>query len=272
MPDQTHHYDTLQVARNAGDEVVRGAYRYLVQKWHPDRNGHRLEEAEAQIRTINEAYRVLSDPALRREHDRWIDRRKAERRIADAQAAAAAPPPTWTAKPADPVLSELARSALVDSLGDRHTWWILPAVGVAVLWGTARTLGASPWNLVWALLVGWIFSILCGRVLAMRLRHQDDAALHRRYAAHRSRSRIVALLAVLAIGAAYLGESLHLSESRLLAPLLEAWPTELSIDLDHRRLRPPCAADGDRVAGVLPGTAASLRTAVAVSPPACKLQ
>ncbi len=270
MPDHVSHYDTLQVARNAGDEVVRGAYRYLVQKWHPDRNGHRLEEAEAQIRTINEAYRVLSDPALRREHDRWIDRRKAERRAADAQAAAPAPPPAWTAKPPEPVLPELARGALVDSLCARHTWWTLPLTGIAILWIAAELLGPSPWNLILALLGGGVISYFCGRLLAIGLQRQDDAGLQRQYARHRSRSRIIALLTLLAIGAAYLGQLGPLDGDRLMAPLLRAWSTELSLDIDHRRLPPPCTADGGRAAGFLPGTAASLRTAAAVLPPACK--
>ncbi len=44
------YYDILEVSPSASDEVIRGAYKYLVQKWHPDKNGeltrevHRAEE------------------------------------------------------------------------------------------------------------------------------------------------------------------------------------------------------------------------------------
>lgn len=66
------HYDNLQIAENASPEVVRGAYRYLSQRWHPDKNPDQRDEAARITRLINAAYEVLSDPALRKEHDEWI--------------------------------------------------------------------------------------------------------------------------------------------------------------------------------------------------------
>jgi DnaJ-class molecular chaperone len=74
------HYDTLQVSENASDEVIRGAYRYLSQKWHPDKNPDNPEEAKRVMARLNEAYAVLSDPKRRQEHDAWI----AEQRAAGA--------------------------------------------------------------------------------------------------------------------------------------------------------------------------------------------
>lgn len=68
------HYDNLQVKENASDEVIKGAYRYLSQKWHPDRNPETREEAERVLKIINQAYAVLSDPEKRKEHDAWIAR------------------------------------------------------------------------------------------------------------------------------------------------------------------------------------------------------
>jgi len=65
-------YDVLEVTPTASPEVIKGAYRYLVQKWHPDKNPDRLDEAKNKTNSINKAYSVLSDPALRREHDYWI--------------------------------------------------------------------------------------------------------------------------------------------------------------------------------------------------------
>ena len=66
------HYDNLQVSEIASPEVIRGAYRYLAQKWHPDKNPGRREEAARITRLINAAYEVLSDPQRRKEHDDWI--------------------------------------------------------------------------------------------------------------------------------------------------------------------------------------------------------
>src|ERR1700690_4180124 len=66
------HYDNLQVAENASAEVIRGAYRYLSQMWHPDKNPDNTLEAARTSSLINEAYAVLSDPQRRKEHDLWI--------------------------------------------------------------------------------------------------------------------------------------------------------------------------------------------------------
>ena len=71
------HYDNLQVTENASPEVIRGAYRYLSQKWHPDRNPRTVEQATRITQIINEAFAVLSDPHRRREHDVWIQDQRA---------------------------------------------------------------------------------------------------------------------------------------------------------------------------------------------------
>lgn len=72
------HYDNLQVVENASPEVIKGAYRYLSQKWHPDKNPNQREKAENNIRIINKAYEVLSDPIKRSEHNEWIRQEKAK--------------------------------------------------------------------------------------------------------------------------------------------------------------------------------------------------
>ena len=74
----TTHYDNLQVTRNASPEVIKGAYKYLSQKWHPDKNQENRDEAERVLKIINRAYSVLSDPQLRREHDNWIAQQERE--------------------------------------------------------------------------------------------------------------------------------------------------------------------------------------------------
>jgi len=94
------HYDNLQVTRTASDEVIRGAYRYLCQKWHPDKHPHDREKAERTTKLLNEAYRVLSDPDRRRQHDEWIAAQEiaadshTSRRAHDADRAANAQEPS----------------------------------------------------------------------------------------------------------------------------------------------------------------------------------
>ena len=69
MSDSKTYYDVLEVKDTASEEVIRGAYRHLSQKWHPDRNANNREEAEKAIKEINEAYAVLSNPDRRRKYD-----------------------------------------------------------------------------------------------------------------------------------------------------------------------------------------------------------
>lgn len=66
------HYEVLGVAATAGDEEIRRRYRFLALAFHPDRYSRNPEHhqlAEQQIKRINEAYRVLSDPAARAQFD-----------------------------------------------------------------------------------------------------------------------------------------------------------------------------------------------------------
>lgn len=86
------HYDNLQVAEDASPEVIRGAYRCLSQKWHPDKNPGSRAEAVRIMQLINAAYEVLSDPQRRKEHDEWI---------AEQKEIASDPLPRQSANPSD---------------------------------------------------------------------------------------------------------------------------------------------------------------------------
>lgn len=67
------YYETLNVPRDASPEQIRSTYRILVQLFHPDRlqqvNPTVRQYAEEQLKRINEAYAVLSDPEQRARYD-----------------------------------------------------------------------------------------------------------------------------------------------------------------------------------------------------------
>jgi curved DNA-binding protein CbpA len=66
MPDDP--YKTLQVDPEADPDVIQAAYRRLAQKFHPDVASG--PDVAGRMSAINEAWRILRDPAARAEHDR----------------------------------------------------------------------------------------------------------------------------------------------------------------------------------------------------------
>jgi hypothetical protein len=69
LPD---YYAVLQVHPDADFEVIEAAYRQLMKKHHPDMAGEdpqRIAAHEARAKAINEAFRILRDPAERRRYD-----------------------------------------------------------------------------------------------------------------------------------------------------------------------------------------------------------
>jgi len=63
------YYDVLGIQRNASDLEIKKAFRVLARKHHPDVN--KEEGSEEKFKEINEAYRVLSDPHLRKQYDQF---------------------------------------------------------------------------------------------------------------------------------------------------------------------------------------------------------
>ena len=67
---QPNVYELLEVSPAASPEVIRAAYRALMEKYHPDKHPeHRRAWAEEITRQLNQAYAVLSNPQKRRAYD-----------------------------------------------------------------------------------------------------------------------------------------------------------------------------------------------------------
>ena len=69
MPVKRDYYEVLGVDRNASDEEIKGAFRKLAFKYHPDHN--RDHGAEDKFKELNEAYEVLSDRDKRAGYDHY---------------------------------------------------------------------------------------------------------------------------------------------------------------------------------------------------------
>jgi curved DNA-binding protein CbpA len=76
------HYDTLEVSPQASPEVVRAAYKSLIQRAHPDRHPGDATIAARAVAII-EAYKVLSEAQSRTAYDQRLAQRKA---VADESA------------------------------------------------------------------------------------------------------------------------------------------------------------------------------------------
>ncbi len=64
------YFKVLGVERNANTDSIKGAFRKLARKYHPDVNPGD-ENAEAKFKEISEAYEVLSDPEKRRRYEQY---------------------------------------------------------------------------------------------------------------------------------------------------------------------------------------------------------
>jgi DnaJ-class molecular chaperone len=65
---QEDYYQVLGVDKNAPQTKIKEAYRQLAFKHHPDRNSENAAAAD-QMKKINEAYAVLSNPAKKTDYD-----------------------------------------------------------------------------------------------------------------------------------------------------------------------------------------------------------
>src|SRR5271170_7349398 len=70
MASKQDYYETLGLARAAGEDEIRKSYRRLARKHHPDLNpGDKTSEEK--FKTVQEAYDVLSDEKKRKVYDQY---------------------------------------------------------------------------------------------------------------------------------------------------------------------------------------------------------
>jgi hypothetical protein len=123
------HYDTLEVSPKASVEVIRAAYKSLMQRHHPDKNADNAESTR-QAASIAQAYGVLSDAQQRQAYDQTLLLHQA------AQAHSAyrgqRDPATRAGQAAQP--SAAAR---------RHSWYA-PALVLCIIVASGTILLLSP--------------------------------------------------------------------------------------------------------------------------------
>ena len=74
-----NYYEILEVNENASKEVIDKAYKVLAKKYHPDLQEEKNKKAaEEKIKSLNEAYEILSNPQKKQAYDAKMARIKQE--------------------------------------------------------------------------------------------------------------------------------------------------------------------------------------------------
>jgi DnaJ-class molecular chaperone len=77
-------YEVLGVDPSAGQDDIKGAYRRLAARHHPDVAGGDERSATARMQHINVAYGLIAQPELRQRYDRFRRAHQARRAMAGA--------------------------------------------------------------------------------------------------------------------------------------------------------------------------------------------
>jgi curved DNA-binding protein CbpA len=73
-------YETLEVSQNASKEVIKAAYKSLMQRYHPDKNPDNAEVAAHALQVV-QAYEVLSDLNKRAAYDLTLKQQLSDRAL-----------------------------------------------------------------------------------------------------------------------------------------------------------------------------------------------
>ncbi len=74
-----NHYEVLGLTPAASAEEIERAFRRLAMRWHPDRNPADAARATSVFVRLRTAHDTLTDPVLRRDYDRTLERNRAPR-------------------------------------------------------------------------------------------------------------------------------------------------------------------------------------------------
>lgn len=113
--ESTDLYAVLGLSRDATTAEIRQSYRAALLRAHPDKQGQAYQESDSAgvaILQIQDAYRTLSDPALRVEYDRLL--KQGSGRVALTKVAQ---------RPANEIsLDEFTEEELPGSHGEASRW------------------------------------------------------------------------------------------------------------------------------------------------------
>lgn len=155
------YYDDLEVLESASPEAIKGAYRFLSQRWHPDKNPERADDAQRVAAKLNRAYEVLSDPVRREQYDEWLRQRRnlpAKPALEDQPATKESSP-----KPAGAADSFIKRAWF-------STLFAAALFGVLALGPYQLLTGGVKWH---GAVVGFLFWMTVGRYAYIRLFHPE---------------------------------------------------------------------------------------------------
>jgi DnaJ domain len=70
------HYDNLRVPRDASGDVIRAAYKELIQQYASDQNPS--ADASRLMKVIHNSYSILSNPIQKNKYDQWLLEQESE--------------------------------------------------------------------------------------------------------------------------------------------------------------------------------------------------
>lgn len=172
-----NHYETLEVSSNASPEVIKAAYKSLMQRYHPDKNPGNAGAAQ-RAALVAQAYEVLSDVNKRAAYDIELKRLLGS---------------SYGSR--DDIENVLTRSAPLPNRSESHFYvWVVLAVVVLLGWFSfsPSTKHQSPESELREIRLSFEGKQLSKQQLQARIKRMDEILnenpeLRRREASERAR-------------------------------------------------------------------------------------
>ena len=78
------YYQILEIGRDATAREIKGAFRKLAKRYHPDKNPERIDFAEHKFREIRRAYNTLGDAKQKADYDQTLRRIERQQKAREA--------------------------------------------------------------------------------------------------------------------------------------------------------------------------------------------